>query len=112
MGRGINPVHFNDKIKNPIADRFLQSTVFSGHILDQAQGVGGVDIIRLSMNVKRNLIKEREENTDQDNSDSYHSIHGGKGAKGGKNGAENLTGGKGAAAKEKGDDIDLNDKNI
>ena len=114
MSRGINPAQFNDRNRNPIADRFLQSIALSGGLKgDLGKAIGGVDIIRLSMNVKRNLIKEREESTDQDNQDSYHSNNNSKGSKNNKLGAEITDGlGKEAGAKETGEDIDLTDKNV
>ena len=64
------------------------------------------------MNVKKNLIKEREESTDQENVDSYHSNNAAKGFKNNKNGADIQSNGKGQGAKENEDDIDLADKNI
>ena len=65
LGRGINPQHYHDQRANPIADRFLRS---NSH--QQQSNEGGIDILRLSMNVKRNMLREQEESGDAN--ENYH----------------------------------------
>jgi hypothetical protein len=68
-GRGINPQIYHEQRANPIADRFLRSNTFSQN--SQSNAEGGIDILRLSMNVKRNMIKEQEESGDV-GAENYH----------------------------------------
>ena len=56
VGRGISPQHYHEQRANPVADRFLRS-MNSG----AGNSEGGVDILRLSMNVKRNMLREQED---------------------------------------------------
>ena len=65
VGRGISPQHYHEQRANPVADRFLRSMNSQG----AASAEGGVDILRLSMNVKRNMLREQEDAGEE----NYHS---------------------------------------
>lgn len=66
IARGINPKLYHEQRANPIADKFLRSNSYSQHSAE-----GGVDILRLSMNVKRNMLREQEQN-EEHGAENYH----------------------------------------
>ena len=69
--RGINPKHFYDQQNNPLAAKFANPDLLSAS-MSGGHGQNGVDIMRLSMNVKRNMLKEQEMGGQGESEDNYH----------------------------------------
>jgi serine/threonine protein kinase len=92
--RGINPKHFYEQKNNPLADK----------LLNPAASGGNVDILRLSMNVKRNMLKEQEMEGKSEADDNYHTKD--NQAKQGRDKQGAKTG------EEKSGDINLTDRNV
>ena len=71
--RGINPKSFYEQRNNPLSEKFVNPSALGASLSSQhGQNGGGVDILRLSMNVKRNMLKEQEMDGKGEGEENYH----------------------------------------